>query len=152
MKKIKNIEKIFFISSTSIYPKEDGIYDENSVIDTPTSQKVFDAETAIINKTNVIFRCSGLIGGDRIAGKRLSGKEVKDSNSLVNHIHRDDIISATNFVIQNNINGVFNLTALITPTKKEVYKNNSIKHNFEPSIFLDISKKIESLMVVKSQN
>jgi len=135
--KITSIKKIIFISSTSIYPKDDGIYKEDYDINIPSSQKVFEAEELIKDKTDVIFRCSGLIGGNRIAGKRLSQKEVKDSNSKINHVHRDDIINATKFVIEKNINGVFNLCAAIHPTKKELYKQNSIKYDFISPIFLN---------------
>lgn len=138
---IKTIKKIFFVSSTSVYPKEDGIYDENFQIKEASSSKVFEAEMQIKDKTDVIFRCSGLIGGHRIAGKRLSNKEVKDSHSLVNHIHRTDIIRATNFVIEKDLNGVFNLSAPINPSKKEIYEKNSLKFDFKTPIFKDEFRK-----------
>ena len=140
-KMIQNIKSIIFVSSTSIYPKEDGVYTEESKIIVPSSQKVFDAENFVNSYTKVIFRCSGLIGGTRVAGRRLANKEVKDSNSKINYIHRDDIISATKFVIENDINGVFNLCAPLHPTKKEVYSKNSKKYGFETPIFLNTIKK-----------
>lgn len=135
--KINLIEKIIFISSTSIYPKENGIYDEDIKIVDPSSKIVYEVEKKVKNKTDVIFRCAGLFGGSRIAGKVLSKKEIKDSNSKVNHLYRDDVILAIEFVIQNNIDGIYNLCAPFHPTKSEVYKNNSIKYNFESPIFLD---------------
>lgn len=140
-KNTKDIKKIIFISSTSIYPKDDAIYNENSTISNSSSKKVFEAEKEIKDKTDVIFRCSGLIGEQRVAGRRLSKKEVKDSDSKINYIHRDDIISATKFVIDNDINGIFNLAAPQHPTKKEVYEKNSVKYGFESPIFLNEFKK-----------
>ena len=136
-KKIDNIEKIIFVSSTSIYPNENGIFNENSKISNEKSPKVYDSEMLIKDKTDVIFRCSGLMGYNRIAGKRSSSKIVNDKDIKVNYIHRDDVINATAFVIENNINGIFNLCVKEHPTKEEIYLHNAKKFNFKESIFKD---------------
>ena len=136
-KKIKNIEKIIFVSSTSIYPDLDFIFNEEYILKDSKSLKVYDAETLIKDKTDLIFRCSGLMGYNRIAGKRSSSKVVNDKNIKVNYIHRDDVIRATLFAINNNINGTFNLSVDIHPTKEEIYSFNSEKYGFEKSIFKD---------------
>lgn len=138
---IDSIKKIIFISSTSIYPKDDGIYTEEVEIVEPFSQIVFEAEQKIEKQTHIIFRCAGLMGGSRMAGKMFSDKEVLDGNSPVNYIHRDDILSATNFVIENDINGIFNLCAPQHPTKKEVYTTNSLRYGFETPVFLNVFQK-----------
>jgi len=91
----------------------------------------------IKDKTDVIFRCSGLMGYNRIAGKRSSSKIVNDKDIKVNYIHRDDVINATAFVIENNINGIFNLCVKEHPTKEEIYLHNAKKFNFKESIFKD---------------
>lgn len=139
--KINSIEKIIFISSTSIYPKENGTYKENIKIIHPTSSIVYEGEKKVQNKTHIIFRCAGLTGGSRVLGKTLASKELLDSNSNINYIHRDDIISATKYVIENDLNGIFNLCTPHHPTKKELYKSNSLKYNFESPIFLNKFKK-----------
>lgn len=135
--KISNskIKIVFFISSTSIYPNENIVFDENSEINIPISKKVFDAEKIIEEKTDVIFRCSGLMGYDRIAGKYFAGKVLNSGGVKVNYIHRDDIIEATLFAIRNDLNGVFNLCSAIHPTRKEIYLKNAKKHDFEKPIF-----------------
>ena len=135
--KIKNIEKIIFISSTSIYPNENSSFTEDSEISNEKSPKVYDSELLIKDKTDIIFRCSGLMGYNRIAGKRSSSKLVNDKDIKINYIHRDDVISATIFVIENNINGIFNLCSEMHPTKEEIYLHNAKKFNFEESIFKD---------------
>ena len=99
----ENAKKVFFISSTSIYPNEEGIYDENSKLYNPNSKIVLDAEKVVSGKSDVIFRCSGLMGYDRIAGKYFAGKTLDSEDVKVNYIHRDDIIEATKFAILNDI-------------------------------------------------
>ena len=135
--KIKNIKKIIFISSTSIYPNENNIFKEDYKIENSISKIVYEAEELIKEKTNVIFRCSGLMGENRIAGKYFANKNLDCKNQRVNYIHRDDIISAIKFVIEKNINGIFNLCSKEHPRKEEVYLLNAKKHNFEASIFIN---------------
>lgn len=136
-KKISNIKKIIFISSTSIYPDINSIFTEESTLVNSKSPKVYNAEVIVKDKTDLILRCSGLMGYNRIAGKRSSSKLVNDKDIKVNYIHRDDVISATLFAINNNINGIFNLSVNEHPTKEEIYLFNSKKYGFEKSIFKD---------------
>lgn len=134
-KNISKIKKLIFISSTSIYPNEQTIFNEDFEIRNPISQKVYDAEVLIKNSTDVIFRCSGLMGSNRIAGKYFAGKALDSEDVKVNYVHRDDVISATIFAIKNDIKGIFNLCASSHPSRKEVYLLNAKKYNFEKPIF-----------------
>lgn len=134
-KKISTISKIIFISSTSIYPNEDAFFNEEYNIINPLSKIVFQAENIIKDKTDVIFRCAGLMGYHRIAGKYFSGKVLDSKNSKANYIHRDDIISAIKFVVLKDINGVFNLCSKEHPLKKEVYDLNAKNYSFEKPIY-----------------
>ena len=135
--KIKNIEKIIFISSTSIYPNIEGNFDENYVINDSNSKIVFEAEKLVENRSDVIFRVSGLVGGNRYFGKRSSNKVVEFPKSIINFVHRNDVINATKFIIERNLNGIFNLCSKEHPTKEEIYTFNSKKYDFLISIFLD---------------
>lgn len=136
-KKIKNIERIIFISSTSIYPNIEGNFDENYQIIDSSSKIVYDAEKLIESRSNIILRVSGLVGENRYFGKRSANKIVEFPNSLINFVHRNDVINATKFVIENDINGTFNLCSKQHPTKKEIYTFNSKKYDFATPIFLD---------------
>ena len=75
------------------------------------------------------------MGYNRIAGRYFSGKQLDSEDVKVNYVHKDDVIEATKFVINNNINGVFNLCSKEHPTKKEIYLYNALKYNFEKPIF-----------------
>ena len=135
--KIKNIEKIIFVSSTSVYPDIEESFNEEFIIKNPSNKMVLDAENLVLNKTHIIFRASGLFGEDRIAGRRLANKIVDFPKTKINFVHRNDVINATKFVIENNINGIFNLCSKQHPTKKEIYTFNSKKYDFTTPIFLN---------------
>lgn len=132
--KINSIKKIFFISSTSIYPDENIILTEELEIQNSNSKIVYDAENIANKISDITFRCSGLMGGNRIAGKYFAGKTLDSGNIKVNYVHRDDVIKATLFVIENDLGGIFNLCAPNHPSRKEVYLSNAIKYNFEKPI------------------
>lgn len=134
-KNISKVKKLIFISSTSIYPNEQTIFNEDFEIKNPISQNVYDAEILIKSRTDVILRCSGLMGSNRIAGKYFAGKVLDSEDVKVNYVHRDDVISATIFAIENDIKGIFNLCASSHPSRKEVYLLNAKKYNFEKPIF-----------------
>ena len=136
-KSIKNIEKIIFISSTSIYPNIERLFNEEYEIKESSSKLVFEAENLVKEKSDVIFRVAGLVGGSRYFGKRSANKVVEYPKTPINFVHRNDVIEATKFVIENDINGIFNLCSKEHPTKEEIYSFNSKKYDFEKPIFLD---------------
>jgi len=134
--KSKN-KKVIFISSTSIYSNKEGIYNENSTLNELNLSLVYKAEELVKSKTDVIFRCSGLMGYNRVAGRYFAGKTLDCEDSKINYVHRDDVIEAVKFVIENNINGIFNLCSKNHPTKKEIYTHNAKKFGFKEIIFKD---------------
>ena len=133
---IKQIEKIIFISSTSVYDNKQREFFENSLIEKPSSSLVFSAEKMVKPYCDVILRCAGLMGYDRVAGKYFSGKEVVDKNNPVNYVHRDDVVRAVIFSIKKDLTGIYNLCACLHPTKEEVYEHNSLKYNFKTPLFI----------------
>ena len=136
-KSIQNIEKIIFISSTSIYPNIERLFNEEYEIKESSSKLVFEAENLVKEKSDVIFRVAGLVGGSRYFGKRSANKVVEYPKTPINFVHRNDVIEATKFVIENDINRIFNLCSKEHPTKEEIYSFNSKKYDFEKPIFLD---------------
>lgn len=127
--------KVIFISSTSIYPQLEFEFIEDYKFEKKINSLVYKAEELIKNRTNVIFRCAGLMGYNRIAGKYFALKSLDCEDQRVNYVHRDDVISATIFVIENNITGVFNLCAKNHPSKKEIYTYNAKKYGFKEPVF-----------------
>lgn len=134
-KNIAKIDKIIFISSTSIYPDTENIFREDIKITNPKSQKIFDIEEFVKAKTDLIFRCAGLMGENRIAGKYFSGKILDSEEVKVNYIHQKDVIEAVKFALKNDLEGVFNLCSSEHPTRKEVYSKNALKYGFKKPLF-----------------
>lgn len=136
-KLFKFIRHTIFISSSSMYDKREGIYNEEALLTDPSSKTVYDAEMYVMKTTSIIFRCAGLMGANRIGGSYFANKEVKKAESPVNYVHQNDVVKAIGLCVEENIRGVFNLCAPMHPSKKELYKSNALKYRFEEPIFTD---------------
>jgi nucleoside-diphosphate-sugar epimerase len=113
----------------------EGIFNEDSQLDTLNSSLVYKAEESFKNKINAIFRVSGLVGGNRFFGKRSAGKIIEFPNTPINFVYRNDVIDAVKFVLDKNLDGIYNISSKEHPTKKEIYSYNSKKFGFEMPIF-----------------
>ena len=134
---IQSKTKVIFISSTSVYAKIEKEFYENEVENLSFNSLVYKAENQINKDTNLIFRCAGLMGYTRIAGKYSSNKILDCEEQVVNYVHRDDVISAIVFAINNELEGIYNLCSPIHPSKKEIYLYNAKKFSFDKPIFKD---------------
>lgn len=164
---LKEIEKssvteVVFVSSTSVYRDNNDTISESNSIDLKqcplhTIEEMF--RNCEEFKTTII-RFGGLIGYTRDPGKFFSnGKVVKNPDTKINLIHRDDCISIITKIIENEVwNEVLNCCADTHPTKREFYTQaaHSIGEstpNFESSsetIFKIISNaKIKKLLNYK---
>lgn len=119
------VEKVLFISSTSVYPADNKIVSEESETEFPLNplveiEKLF-AQCDTIKTT--IVRFAGLFGYDRKPGNFFrSGKKVSDPDAFVNMIHRDDCIALITTILQQDVWGeVYNACADSHPTKREFY-------------------------------
>lgn len=107
------------------------------------------AEKQVEYKTSVIFRCAGLIGYERIAGKYFSCKTLNYAKEKTNYVHWDDVIRAILFVIDNKIKGIYNLCSSKHLDKKDIYDFNALKDNYEKSIFKDNNVSINRIINAK---
>jgi nucleoside-diphosphate-sugar epimerase len=120
------IKNIVFVSSTSVYGKEPGLYSESMA---DTTHVLYKAEEMVISfcKENMIqfqiLRMGGLMGYDREPCKYLN-VESSDLASRVNYVFRDDAISAIEKVaFESEKSGIFNISSPIHPTRGEILKN-----------------------------
>lgn len=140
-------KKVVFISSTSYYPNTNTLVTTNTASDISngSSKAVVKGEEQIsqIEQDLIILRCGGLMGGDRIPGKWFAGKPTKGADTLVNYIHRNDIISTILKLVTEWPSGksksVYNLVSPEHPTRKEVHMAMSKKYNFQPPIWEEAS-------------
>lgn len=119
------IQKIIFVSSTSVYENNRRVIKES---DTECYK-----ESPLLQIENLFQHCSriettivrfgGLIGYNRHPGNFFKSKRiVKDPDSPVNLIHRDDCIGIIREIIEQQVWGeVFNCCADTHPNKREFY-------------------------------
>lgn len=121
-----SMQKIIFISSTSVYGNENKMVSERDVA-TPGSdagKRMLMAEQIIedIPVRHAILRLSGLIGPNRHPGKFMAGKtQVPNGLGPVNLIHLNDVIGIIHELLKNESEGVYVASAPEHPTKKEFY-------------------------------
>ena len=136
------IEKVIFISSTSVYSESDLIptVTEESILhpDTESGKQLIEVENVLRNNSNfqtTIIRFGGLIGEDRNAIKMLTGKtNIANPQAPINLIHQVDcigIISEMLKLIQHDKvwNETFNAVAPNHPTRKTYYTEKAITLN-----------------------
>lgn len=119
------IEKVIFISSTSVYNSTNSVVTEEGGAESQESV-LFQIENLFRNNTSfqtTIVRLAGLIGYQRHPGRFfLNGKKVQQPDAPVNLIHRDDCIGIVQAIIKQEIWGeTFSACADNHPTKREFY-------------------------------
>lgn len=131
--KSSKIERIIFVSSTSVYGDIDGLVTEETTPEPVTesgkqllaSEGIFRGDTSL---KATIVRFGGLIGANRHPITMLSGrKNLSNGNFPINLIHQNDCIKIISEILQNDwwgetLNGVFPYH----PTKQNYYTSKSI--------------------------
>lgn len=127
IKEIKksNMEKVLFVSSTSVYENNNKIISESDGEES-TLSPLLTVENFFRNSENIkitIVRFGGLIGYSRNPGNFFTkGRPVQHPDSEVNLIHRDDCIEIISQIVEQEVWGeVFNCCADTHPTKREFY-------------------------------
>ena len=151
------IEKVIFISSTSVYGDSTSIptVTEESILhpDTESGKQLVEVENLFRNNRNFetnIIRFGGLIGEDRNAIKMLTGKtNVANPKAPINLIHQVDCIGIIGEIIKQNYwQETFNAVAPNHPTRKNYYTQKAIYLNLPKPEFseneLSIGKIVSS--------
>ena len=128
------IEKVIFISSTSVYGDDNSIVTEttNPNPDTESGKQLLETETVLQSNTNfktTVIRFGGLIGEDRHPIHFLTGrKNIENPEAAINLIHQKDCIGIIKAVIEQDCFGEsFNAVAPFHPTRKEYYTQKAIE-------------------------
>lgn len=133
-----NIDKVIFVSSTSVYGDIDGEVTENTIPEPSTesgkqllvSENIFAKD---IDLQTTIIRFGGLIGPNRHPVTMLSKKQgLSNGNAPVNLIHLNDCIRIINAVFKNSwwnlvLNGVYPQH----PTKQNYYSLEAKKRKIQ---------------------
>lgn len=142
-----DVEKLIFVSTSAVYGNQNRTVYEYSTVDpkTQSAKAHVDAEHHIritFGDNGTIIRLSGLVNNDRHPAKSLSGRtDIANGQQVVNLIHRSDVISAIEKIIQQEVYGqTLHLAASEHPTRAEYYVAAAKKMGIsEPSFLLDES-------------
>lgn len=138
------IEKVIFVSSTSVFGNFQGEVDENTkpLPDTISGKDLLKTEQLLMSRiefNTAIVRFGGLIGEDRHPVYYLAGREnLKGGNAPVNLIHQEDCIGIINAILNQGVWGkIYHGVFPKHPLKKEYYLQKAKSLNVQPPAFLE---------------
>lgn len=155
-----DINKVLFISSTSVYANDNSIVTEDAFPfpETESGRQLLTTELILKNNTHfqtTILRFGGLIGPDRHPVTSLAGKKnLKDPEAPVNLIHLNDCLNIISSIIeQEKWNEVFNAVAPFHPTREIYYTEMAKLKGLIPPIFnKHLPSKGKTVSILKLQN
>lgn len=143
------VQKVIFVSSTSVYGDVDGEVTEETEPrpSTESGRQLLASENIFRNDDGLqstLIRFGGLIGRERHPVNMLSGKkDLSNGNHPINLIHLNDCIRIIKSVIEKNWwNETFNGVFPHHPKKKDYYTSEAKKRGLQvPDYKEDNSKK-----------
>lgn len=121
------IQKVIFISSTSVYPEQNQVAREDDQLppDKASGKALLEAEDLFRAETEfktTIIRFGGLIGLNRNPARFLMKSSQPIDDAPVNLIHQDDCIEIISGIIEQNLWGeTLNACCPEHPMKKDFY-------------------------------
>lgn len=127
------IQKVIFISSTSVYGRHNRVMTEE---DETLKTRLTEIENLFLQSNffeTTIIRFAGLFGGDRHPSNWFKGdRKIPQPKGYVNMIHREDCIEIIHEIIHQNVwNQIFNACADHHPTRREFYTLAKLSKGFE---------------------
>ncbi len=161
--KFAKINKIIFVSSTSVYGNIEGEVTEETIPQpsTESGKQLLASENLLKSSRDLratIIRFGGLIGPDRHPITMLSGRKgLKNGKAAVNLIQLEDCIDIIKAILHNEWwDELFNGVYPFHPTKKEYYGLEAQKRGLTKPKYLDTSlnsgKKIASRRLIHVKN
>lgn len=130
------IEKVLFISSTSVYGENNLLITEETKPnpETESGKQLLISEALLQSNNNfktTILRFGGLIGEDRNPVKFLAGKvNIENPEAPINFIHLEDCMGIILKIIESNSwNETYNAVAPFHPSREEYYTLKARENN-----------------------
>jgi nucleoside-diphosphate-sugar epimerase len=130
------VEKVLFVSSTSVYGEDNEFVTEATVLnpDTEGGRQLAIVENVLQKNSRfqtTILRFGGLISDDRNPVRFLSGRvNIENPDAPINLIHQDDCIGIIEKIIALNSWGeTYNAVAPFHPTRQEYYTQKATELN-----------------------
>jgi len=158
------VNKVLFISSTSVYGDSQGKVDERDIPkpENEAGRQLLQAEQLFFTSSHFktsIIRFGGLFGGSRQPVRYLAGRKgLRNGKAPVNLIHRDDCIEIIVRIIEQDAYGhIFNAVMPGHPTKRDFYTRlatemNLIPPEYEKDSGKEIFKEVHSVNLKKILN
>ena len=162
------IEKVVFISSTSVYSDANSVVTETTKPnpETESGKQLLASENLLQSNTNFktsVIRFGGLIGENRHPIHFLSGrKNIENPEAPINLIHQTDCICIVEAIIKLDCwNETFNAVSPFHPTRKEYYTQKAKTLNLPFPEFEEgkisvgktiMSDRLETILDYKFQN
>ena len=134
---ISEIQKVIFISSTSVYPMSNSILSEESMTLDSTLTEIEDLFRRNDYFETTILRFAGLFGPGRHPGNWFKNKtKIPQPKGYINMIHQEDCIKIIHELInQNYWNDTLNACSNHHPTREKFYTNARKKLKREAPVF-----------------
>ena len=155
------IKHLLFVSSTGVYGNVNRVVTEAEIPlpERASGKALIQCEQFLQTQeaiSTTILRLSGLVGGERKAGRFLAGKkDLNNAKAPINLIHRDDCIQIIYQIIeQAKWGSIYNASADEHPEKAAFYKYQTERMGLEAPEFTDtaaISFKIISNQKLKQE-
>lgn len=136
------IQKVIFISSTSVYADDNSTVTEETAPkpQTESGRQLLESEGLLQQNPNfktTVIRFGGLTGEDRHPVYSLSGKTGLDNpKASVNLIHQEDCIEIINSIIKKEVWGeTFNAVMPYHPSRQEYYSHKAKQLGLIPPQF-----------------
>ena len=130
----QGVEKVIFVSSTSVYGDVEGDITEETVPKpaTEAGKQLLMAERLLMESSKLrttVVRFGGLIGPKRHPITFLAGKEnLKNGSEHINLIHLNDCIALISTILEEELwDGLYNGVYPYHPTKREYYTQEAQK-------------------------
>jgi len=146
-----HIEKVIFVSSTSVYPNTNSVVtEENETVQKPLTEieELFRKNTFF---ETTIIRFAGLFGPNRHPGNWFrGGRKIPQPDGFVNMIHQEDCINSIHEIIDQNVWGeTFNACSNHHPTRREFYTNAKVSLGMDAPEFEETSKPLFKMISSK---
>lgn len=148
-------KQLILLSSTSIYEKSEGVFDEAAALQ---ENRVAAIESRVkeIEAKVVVLRLAGLMGDNRIGGAKVKSSMV---DGEVNYVHYYDIAQIIKLMIEGEFKAeTFNVVAPLHPLRSELFFKNAHRFGFTmPKLEGRVNriiegKKLEGLYMYKYKN
>ena len=134
-----DVQKVIFISSTSVYGRLNKVMTEEDVVLKTPLTEIEDLFRQNNFFETTIIRFAGLFGDERHPSNWFkNGRKIPQPKGFVNMIHKEDCIEIIHTIIDQNCWGqTFNACSNHHPTRREFYTIAKLSNDFEVPEFED---------------